>query len=174
MPDISLRYIGPEGAEDMSAFACPLWRGTYDQMIGEAMSKKVFELWLSPDRIREMLGEGYRFAYVLVDGTEGGYIAFRLEESNTLYLSKIYLQPRFHGMGVGSAALGMVERIAREMGADGIRLYVNAANSRAIKAYERNGYAAVGRDTSPITEEFSRDDIEYALTLRRRGSFAHD
>ena len=63
----------------------------------------------------------------------------------TAYIQTIEVAPEMRGRGVGGALLGSIEGSARAAGAGLIWLHVEAANSAAIRLYERRGYACDGR-----------------------------
>lgn len=78
---------------------------------------------------------------VVVDGVVAGLLAVE-DESEELWLVKLYLRPACQGRGLGSALLGQLQDQARAAG-QRIRLRVLKANPRARALYERHGFAVV-------------------------------
>ncbi|MFV1994638.1 MAG: GNAT family N-acetyltransferase, partial [Verrucomicrobiales bacterium] len=90
------------------------------------------------------------------------------ESPAELILHKLYLDPDRHGRGYGSAAIVLLESDARERfpAASTVRLRVNKANNRAIRAYQRAGFARGEAVCSDIGGGFVMDDwwMEKRLT----------
>lgn len=63
-------------------------------------------------------------------------------EDRTLLMDGIVVAPSARGMGVGAALLDAIERRARELDLEQVRLDVIDANPRARALYERQGYEA--------------------------------
>ena len=61
-------------------------------------------------------------------------------ESSALYLSKLVVARDHAGAGLGERILADVERIARERGADWLRLDCVASNELLARYYQRQGY----------------------------------
>jgi aminoglycoside 6'-N-acetyltransferase len=100
-----------------------------------------------PERLRENLRmDGDAFA-IEVDGELAGWLGFT-EETEPEYRSvsfDISLSERFQGKGLGPDALRTLIRwFADERGHHRFTIDPNAANERAIKAYEAIGFKPVG------------------------------
>ena len=68
------------------------------------------------------------------------------EHEGDLYVFDIVVDESARGRGHGTAALRLVEELARARGADAVALSVFAHNSGAIRLYERLGYEVVIKD----------------------------
>jgi aminoglycoside 6'-N-acetyltransferase len=90
-----------------------------------------------------------------VDGTVAGLIQFG-EENEPKYRHAaidIFLDPGFHGRGIGTEAVRRVSRhLIDERGHHRITIDPAADNAAAIRAYEKVGFRAVG-----IMREYERD-----------------
>jgi ribosomal protein S18 acetylase RimI-like enzyme len=62
------------------------------------------------------------------------------------FLTDLYLIPEWRGQGVGSAALAIVEREARQAGVRALHLLVHPTNDRALRLY-RNARFEVSHRT---------------------------
>jgi ribosomal protein S18 acetylase RimI-like enzyme len=62
------------------------------------------------------------------------------------YIQTVEVAPEFRGRGIASELLRRIEDSARAAGAGSIWLHVDAANSAAIRLYERQGYRRQGRE----------------------------
>jgi diamine N-acetyltransferase len=80
-------------------------------------------------------------------------------------LHKLYLLVEMLGRGLGSRLLQHVERKVRAGGARRLVLFVNKRNARAIKAYQRNGFAVVESIVTDIDGGFVMDDYVMAKDL---------
>jgi ribosomal protein S18 acetylase RimI-like enzyme len=69
------------------------------------------------------------------------------------YISRLYVQERFTGKGIGKALLSRSEALAREKGAAFISLAAWAENARAREFYERQGYDDVGPSTFTFEDQ---------------------
>jgi len=65
----------------------------------------------------------------------------------TAEVSKCYVRAGSHGGGLAAALMTATLHVAREHGAVGAWLGVNELNARAIRFYEKQGFARVGRKT---------------------------
>ena len=54
------------------------------------------------------------------------------------------MNPRYRGHGLAAPAMAALVEIVRREVAPVVSLYVNGYNTRAIRAYERVGFQAVG------------------------------
>jgi len=77
------------------------------------------------------------------------------------------VSPQLQGGGVGKAVMAEAERIAREWGAEEIRMTVIRQREDLIAFYERRGFVRTGRfEPFPYGDErFGRplrDDLEFA------------
>jgi diamine N-acetyltransferase len=74
-------------------------------------------------------------------------------------LKRIYLLSRWHGTGIGRALFDGAETEARARGAARMVLSVYKRNARAIRFYEKQGFAAIGEAA------FAEFPVEFADTV---------
>ena len=67
------------------------------------------------------------------------------DDPDTIYLSNVFVQKEYRGLGYGNNILDMAESIAKEFEASTIRLKAKK-NSTARKWYERHGYSYLSDD----------------------------
>jgi ribosomal protein S18 acetylase RimI-like enzyme len=84
-----------------------------------------------------------------------------------VYFGMFSVSPSLQGAGVGKAVMAEAERIAREWGAEEIRMTVIRQREDLIAFYERRGFRRTGRfEPFPYGDErFGvplRDDLEFA------------
>ncbi|RSL48644.1 hypothetical protein CEP54_012814 [Fusarium duplospermum] len=95
------------------------------------------------------------FAYL----TQGSTEPCVQHVEKTVELQRIYVHPSAHGEGVGRALERAIENMAQEQGFKNIWLGVWEENPRAIKAYEKWGYAQVGDHDFVIGTVVQTDNI---------------
>jgi putative acetyltransferase len=66
-------------------------------------------------------------------------------DPSTGYLDQIVVAPEAWGSPVAAALVGAAKRIAPR----GLDLHVNQDNARAIRFYEKHGFAITGEDANP-------------------------
>lgn len=113
---------------------------------------------LSADRFREYLEDPDRA--ILVARNEGlivGYAMLVRDDGDTAELSKIYVLPEFHGVGVSSALMNAALATASEWGARGVWLGVNQENQRAQRFYLRSGFTIAGTRTFRVGTRHEND-----------------
>ena len=146
MVDISFEWIGPDGADELSGIAYRVFMEVYTY-----------------EREDVVRAAGPRARRV-------GYVGFVME-GDSMHLSKLYVFDGFRDRGIGSAAMDMVEAIARERGASSIHLDANGKNSGALSLYRRKGYVETGR----VGKNYLRVDLRKPLGPgegSRRGLYA--
>lgn len=169
MVDISFEWIGPDGADELSGIAYRVFMEVYTYE-REDVVREFLDENQSPEAIRRQMSEGMSYAYIVSDGARVGYVGFVME-GDSMHLSKLYVFDGFRDRGIGSAAMGMVEAIARERGASSIHLDANGKNSGALSLYRRNGYVETGR----VGKNYLRVDLRKPLGPgegSRRGLYA--
>jgi ribosomal protein S18 acetylase RimI-like enzyme len=77
----------------------------------------------------------------------------------TIELSKCYVMPGHHGVGVASALMTRTLEAARERGAAGVWLGVNEENERAQGFYAKSGFVPVGRKRFLVGERWEEDFV---------------
>jgi len=153
----------------IAALAAVIWRAHYPGIISleqvEYMLGKMYGLETLRDEIR--LG-AIRFERLFAGRELAGFASYGPTEQPTLYkLHKLYVHPSWHGRGLGSSLLGHCEREVCALGADRLRLNVNKRNSKAIAAYQRNGFQITDSVVVDIGGGFFMDDYVMTKQLHR-------
>ncbi|WP_437584060.1 N-acetyltransferase family protein [Paramicrobacterium sp. CJ85] len=112
---------------------------------------------LSVERFTDFLGDPTRIVLVAeADGEITGYTMLvdapptdpAVDEAVTarpaVELNKVYVLARRHGSGTASALMSATLAAAAGHGARGVWLGVNQLNTRAVRFYEKSGFAVVG------------------------------
>ncbi|RNE56634.1 GNAT family N-acetyltransferase [Cryobacterium tepidiphilum] len=174
---VSVRQAGPADAAalapvaaDTFALACP--PGTGPRSIADFIARH-----LSQERFEGYLADSERDIRLAFDGDEAaGYtmlvfgephapeVAAAITHRPTVELSKVYVLGHHHGAGVAATLMSATLAAARERGATGVWLGVNQHNARALRFYEKSGFAIVGTKTFLVGQELNDDFVmEQAL-----------
>lgn len=144
------------------------------------MNRKGIEIWDDVFPCEFFAGDiGARALYVLTEGETivsafALYPALRGEDkvdwpkpgARAMYLNRFGVSVDYARRGVGSAMLRHAAAIAREQGADALRLFVVDINTPAIRLYEKNGFRrAGGMFREEIAEDFVLNEYGYELDL---------
>jgi GNAT superfamily N-acetyltransferase len=159
----------------VSQLAASIWRAHYPGIISTEQIEYMLAKMYSIDTLRdELCVRGIRYDRLLAGGEFAGFASYGvLGDSRsgacncrTVKLHKLYLHPNWHGKGLGTLLLQHCERQARGAGARRLVLTVNKRNSKAIAAYQRNGFAIVQSVIEDIGGGFVMDDyvMEKELT----------
>lgn len=68
----------------------------------------------------------------------------QIESVAQMELQKLYVLPKYHGRGIGTALLNQVKGLAREIDPDYIWLDTHKSNEKAVRLYEKNGFQKMG------------------------------
>jgi GNAT superfamily N-acetyltransferase len=145
----------------LAELAGVIWRGCYPGIISSAQIEFMLARMYAPDTLREEIqSRNIRFYRLLVAGRFDGFASIGpAGETGAMKLHKLYLRPELHGRGLGSRLLGHCQAEARRLGARRLILAVNKLNSRAIAAYERNGFVVQEGVVTDIGGGFVMDDF---------------
>lgn len=88
--------------------------------------------------------DGHSVGYIV--GMRGHYLDGRLDydHTGTVTLGRMWVAPELRGTGVSDQLFAAVAAWARGKGASRLELQVTEDNARAIRCFERMGFAATG------------------------------
>ena len=154
-----------QDVETTARLAQVIWTEHYTSLIGAPMVAYMLENIQSATRIsRDISENGYRY-WLAEDAATGeaiGYCA-AFQESNLLFLSKIYVLDTYRGRGVGRALLSPLKSWCDQTSLGRIQLLVSKGNAASIAAYKKMGFKLVGTRTTPIGGGFTMND--YVMDL---------
>lgn len=177
MTDLTVRIAGPADAAALAELAAATFPLACPPQTTELAIAEFLRDVLSAERFGEYLADGNRV--VLVAERGGPLVGYTLLVFGdpadpvvsaavgirpTVELSKCYVLAETHGAGVAAELMAATLEAARERGAAGIWLGVNEHNARAIRFYEKSGFAAVGRKRFLLGGVYENDHtLERAL-----------
>ena len=144
-----------------------IWRQHYPGIISHEQIEYMLARMYSLDVLRdEIRAKGIRFVRLLVEESFVGFASYGpASEPSVMKLHKCYLLPEMHGRGLGSLLLQHCEREARRLGAWRLILAVNKHNSKAVAAYQRNGFVVAESVITDFGSGFVMDDFIMAKDL---------
>ena len=143
-PAIEIRPATVEDATRIAEVWLSSWRATFD--FEPAHPDEDVRRWVR----EELLVEAED--WVATDPSNGDSVIALLGLSDTM-VEQLYVRPDRIGRGVGRALL----ELAKRRRPDGLDLYCFAANDRARRFYERNGFEAVAFGDGSGNEERQPD-----------------
>lgn len=122
--------------------AIELWRRTWQQHYPQLDFAARVPWWRERWRI-----ELVPTAAITVAERSDSLIGFVTVDPTTRYLDQIVVAPEAWGSDLAAALMAE----ARRLSPGGLDLAVNADNARAIRFYEKQGFAITGDDVNPIS-----------------------
>lgn len=163
--NISFKEVGTkEERELLRGIAEPVWRSCYAEILSQEQMSYMLDWMYSIETIEKEQSEGTKFFIInSIDfATPIGLISIDTipnEDTGGVELHKLYTSPSCWGKGIGQVALNFATDIAEKAKAKFIELRVNRCNSRAVKAYMRNGFYKYREDCLDIGNGFVMDDF---------------
>ncbi len=122
--------------------AIELWRRTWQHTYPEIDFAARVDWWRERWR-RELVAQ----AHIVVAENGGAMIGFVTVDARTHYLDQLVVAPEAWGGGIAETLLLEAKRLSPE----GLDLLVNKDNFRAIRFYEKRGFAYAGEGANPIS-----------------------
>ncbi len=149
----------PEDFLKIAALAQKVWHKTYDSLIGETQVDYMLEQFQSIAAIeRDIQNNHYEYLMAVQGDRLLGYCGVKPEPPDSVFLSKVYIDPDCQGMGIAKTLIFQFISKFSRLGYSRIHLTVNKGNQRAIAAYERLGFQKYGELVTPIGKGFVMDD----------------
>jgi putative acetyltransferase len=124
------------------AAAIELWRRTWQQHYPHLDFAARVDWWR--ERWRNEL---VPVAKITVAEAQHDLVGFVTVDPQTLYLDQIVVAPEVWGAAIAPALIAE----AKQLSPRGLDLKVNSDNARAIRFYEKHGFAVAGDDVNPIS-----------------------
>jgi putative acetyltransferase len=138
---VTALILRPYAPTDEDA-AIELWRRTWAQHYPRIDFNARVAWWR--ERWRQELLPVARVAMADIDGALVGFVTV---DPATKYLDQIVVAPEHWGSGIAEALLAEAKNLSPE----GLDLLVNKDNARAIRFYEKHGFAYSGEDKNPVS-----------------------
>jgi len=137
LPPLTLRPYRPEDEDAAIALWLATWKQAYPSLDFAARVPWWRERWRN-----ELVPK----AAIIVAEEAGAMVGF-VTVDDEAYLDQLVVAPDLWG----SKLADMLVNEAKRLSPDSITLLVNEDNARAIRFYERNGFAHAGKDVNPTS-----------------------
>jgi putative acetyltransferase len=136
VPRLALRAY--TSADEDAAIA--LWQRTWQQAYPAIDFGARLDWWR--ERWRGELVPGCAITVATAGEAMAGFVTV---DPRTLYLDQLVVAPEAWGSGAAAALVTAAKRLSPS----GLDLHVNRDNARAIRFYEKHGFAIVGEEANP-------------------------
>jgi ribosomal protein S18 acetylase RimI-like enzyme len=152
-----------EDAVSIAGLARAIWTEHYTPIIGALQVEYMLTNIQSADKIFERMHSGEEYYMSYLYGRLIGYMAIK-EETDRMFLSKLYIEKDFRGRGIASQFINLLIDRAKELGKEVIALTVNKNNITSISIYKNMGFAVEGELVTDIGGGYVMDD--YVMVKR--------
>ena len=157
--DIRLVRAEPGDAPELAQLAGVIWPEAFADMITRAQIDYMLDTIQSAPAMVRQMRDGMDYYFVLSRDRRVGYAALQNDQADrTTKLSKLYILAEHRNGRVALSALENVIRIAAAAGSASLSLTVNRGNARAIRFYEKHGFARTREIVMDIGGGFVMDD----------------
>lgn len=151
---------------EVATLAGVIWRAVYPGIITREQIEYMLARMYAVGEMTRQIGQGTEFLRLLVDGRLVGFAAHSPTDNPAeRKLDKLYIHPDHQRYGHGSRLLNHVVDAARALGCASLMLTVNKRNTKAIAAYEKNGFVIRQSVVADIGGGFVMDDYVMARQL---------
>jgi GNAT superfamily N-acetyltransferase len=167
---LRIQQAGLEDLALIAQLAQEIWWACYPGIVSEEQIAYMLRWMYAEDKITEQVRTDHsRFFLAYLKDDPVGFFAVQIR-SEAIFLDKLYLRKSLHGQGMGQQMLGYVDALALKHGVGEIELRVNRKNERAVRAYQRAGYAVLREQCDDIGNGFLMDDYIMIKRIMRDNS----
>ncbi len=158
--------LTPEHIQKLVILAHKIWNQHFVPLIGQAQVDYMLDRFQSEPAISEAITEGVEYTLIQNEGIEAGYLALIPDQPpGKMMISKLYLDIRYRGLGLGRAMLNFIREKAGKKGIKVLWLTVNRNNHDSIDWYIRRGFQVTRELKKDIGGGFYMDDLIMELKL---------
>jgi GNAT superfamily N-acetyltransferase len=154
--------------ESVSQLAHDIWRRHYPGIISREQIEYMLESRYAPARLQaESARPGRGYLLARLGGIPVGFAALAAADDapGESVLRAFYLEPAYHGKGLGRRFMDHLVELARSRGSQHISLTVNRRNIKAINFYFKAGYQIRSAVDIGIGRGFTLNDFIMARRL---------
>ncbi|WP_302250816.1 GNAT family N-acetyltransferase [uncultured Alistipes sp.] len=139
---------------------------TYRELLTPGQLDYMMKWMYSEASLRRQLAEGHHYFIAETDGEPCGYLSVERQGPDLFHLQKIYVLPRYQGIGAGAALFRHAVAYIRGVhpGRSLMELNVNRQN-RALHFYEHMGMRRLREGDFPIGEGYYMNDYIMGLEI---------
>ena len=158
--EIMLKFteVTQENIPALAQLAHEIWFEYWKTLLSPEQIKYMVEKFQSENAIRSQYNnERYTYWFIDLNGENIGYFGLS-EQTDYLFLSKLYIKKDFRSQGFGHKAFDEIKKIAAEKHYNEIQLTVNKYNSNTIAAYKKWRLEIIDAVVTDIGSGFVMDD----------------
>jgi diamine N-acetyltransferase len=164
---LQIRRATLDDLSAISELAGRIWRAHYPGILSRAQIEYMLHRMYDIEQLRRDVAAGVVYELVSDGERALGFCGYEQLPGGELKLHKLYLEVSEHGRGIGSMVLRHVEEEARRRRLSRVVLGVNRLNEKAIRVYQRNGFAIREELKTDIGGGFVMDDFIMEKRLER-------
>ena len=165
---IEIRPLNPGELAIIQQLSNDIWKKVYTSIISLEQIEYMLDLIYSEEALLKQIHEQqHSFLLVLIDNKPVGYASFSLKAPSLpgLYrLHKLYLEPAYHGKGIGKSMMDYIIRSIVPLGASELELNVNKYNP-TLSFYKKLGFSIDSETIIDIGNGYVMDDYIMKLEL---------
>jgi GNAT superfamily N-acetyltransferase len=157
--EVIILPVGNEHLMDIAALAQVVWRAHYPGIISlEQIEYMLARMYAIPTMENELAG-GICYDRLILGEELVGFASYGPAAANEIKLHKLYVHPQRQRRGFGTLLLEHVCAETSRLGFSRMILSVNKANTKAIAAYQKNGFVIREAAVVDIGGGFVMDDF---------------
>ena len=146
--------ITEEMFDQLEKLADQLWHESYGKLLSAGQITYMLQQFQCRSAFERQMREGYIYRGLVIDDNLVGYTGTQ-KQDDRIFLSKLYLSKKYHGLGLGKALLEDCIFLYPECKA--IYLTVNKYNP-SYQIYRHLGFEAIDSVVTDIGEGYVMDD----------------
>lgn len=172
---VELRPARRDELPTVQRLAHAIWHAHYPGIITTGQIDYMLARGYAPEALGSLLDRPDRgLELALVAGEPAGFAAWYVtDDPAEAKLDKLYVLQSQQRKGVGGRLIARVVELARIAGATALILNVNKGNAKAIRAYEKHGFAVREAVVNDIGNGYVMDDYVMARAIGGRPLAAH-
>ncbi|MCE2756990.1 MAG: GNAT family N-acetyltransferase [Bacteroidota bacterium] len=162
-----IRKAGTNEINTVKSLSREIWMKVYPSIISVQQIEYMLELIYNEAALRrQMLELGHAFILLIENETPIGYASYSKmtpEYQERFRLHKFYLQPAYHGMGLGKMMMNDILKDVLSLQGSSLELNVNKYNP-ALGFYKKLGFSVISEEVIEIGEGYVMDDYIMELS----------
>lgn len=156
--------IKEEKFEELAEIADVIWHQCYRELLSGKQIDYMLGKFLSVEAFRRQAEEGYIYRGLFIDDELVGFTGSQ-KQGDRIFLSKLYLLEKYHGLGLGKTMIDDCISLYPECSF--VYLTVNKYNS-SYNMYRHLGFEVIDSVVTDIGEGFVMDDYVMQRHLMRQ------
>lgn len=174
---MEIRKVNIQDIEKLKKIGKLTFAETFSSENSEEDMREYLEEGFSTEKLKtELTDKNAEFYFAELDDNVIGYLKVNfgqsqteIKDKNALEIERIYVLKEFHGKKVGQILYDKAIELAKEKNAEYVWLGVWEQNPRAIRFYEKNGFAAFDKHIFKLGND-EQTDIMMKLKLNKKAT----